>query len=60
MHQMENGGFVYEANKLVAIPLCQEALDYCMSTQTENSSFVNFRRIALFHYKGSGRKRLGK
>jgi hypothetical protein len=24
-------GFVYDANKLVAIPLCQEALDYCTS-----------------------------
>jgi hypothetical protein len=45
-----HGRFVYDANELVAIPLCQEALDYCTSTQTEKSSFVNFRRIALFYY----------
>jgi hypothetical protein len=44
-----HGGFVYDANELVAIPLCQEALDYCTSTQTEKSSFANFRRIALFY-----------
>ena len=36
------------ANKLIAIPLCHKALDYCTSTQTEKSSLVNFFRIALF------------
>jgi hypothetical protein len=55
-----HGGFVYNTNKLIAIPLCQEALDYCTSTQTEKSSFVNFCRIVFVITKGSGRKRLGK
>ena len=55
-----HGGFVYNANELIAISLCQGALDYCTSTQKERSSSVNFRRIAFFITKRSGRKRLGK
>ncbi len=55
-----HGGFVYDANKLVAIPLCQEALDDCTSTQTEKSSFVNFRRIALFYYEGQRQEKVRK
>jgi hypothetical protein len=55
-----HGGFVYDANELVAIPLCQEALDYCTSTQTEKSSFVNFRRIALFYYEGRRQEKVRK
>ena len=53
-----HGGFVYDANKLIAIPLCQEALDYCTSTQTEKSLFFNFRRIALFYYKGQRQEKV--
>jgi hypothetical protein len=52
-----HGGFIYDANEFNAIPLCQKAIDYCASTQTEKSSFVNFRRIALFlqgEAKGKG------
>ncbi len=55
-----HGGVVYDANELVAIPLCQEALDYCTSTQTEKSSFVNFRRIALLYYKGQRQEKVRK
>ena len=55
-----HGGFIYNANKLIAIPLCQEALDYCTSTQTERSSFVNFRRIALFYYEGQREEKVKK
>ena len=55
-----HGGFVYNANILTAIPLCQEALDYCASTQTEKSSFVNFRRIALLDYKGQRQEKIRK
>ena len=54
-----HGGFVYDANDLIAIPLCQEALDYCTSTYTEKSAFVNFRRIALF-YKGQPQEKVRK
>jgi hypothetical protein len=55
-----HGGFVCDANKLIAIPLCQEALDYCTSTQTEKSSFVNFCRIALFYYEGQRQEKVRK
>ena len=55
-----HGGFVYDANELVAIPLCQEALDYCTSTQTEKSSFVNFRRIVLIYFKGQRQEKVRK
>ena len=34
-----HGGFVYDANELVALPLCQDALDYCTSTAEVKSSF---------------------
>ena len=40
-----HGGFIYNANELVAIPLCQQA-------PTEKSMFVNFCRISLFYYEG--------
>jgi hypothetical protein len=53
-------GFVYDANVLIAIPLCQEVFDYCTATQTEKSSFVNFRRIALFYYKGQWQEKVRK
>jgi hypothetical protein len=32
-----HGGFIFDANKLIAFGLCQEALDYCTSTQKERS-----------------------
>ena len=51
------GGFINNTNKLIAIPLCQEALYDCTWTQTYKSSFVNFCRIALFIARGSTRKR---
>ena len=37
-----HGGYVYDANEEVAIPLCKEALDYCCSTSTVKNEFVNF------------------
>lgn len=48
-----HGGFVYDANEVVAIPLCKEALDYCCSTSTVKNEFVNFRNLTLFYYDGS-------
>ena len=47
-----HGGFVYDANEMVALPLCQEALDYCTSTAEMKSSFVRFRRGYFLGYKG--------
>ena len=48
-----HGGLVYDANEVVALPLCQEALDYCTSTAEVKSSFVNFRRGYFLRYKGT-------
>jgi hypothetical protein len=48
-----HGGFIYDANEVVALPLCQEALDYCTSTETQKSTFIEFRRGFLFQYMGS-------
>ena len=47
-----HGGYVYDANEVVAIPLCKEALDYCCSTTTVKNGFVSFRKATLFYYDG--------
>jgi hypothetical protein len=47
-----HGGFIYNANERVAIPLCQEALDYCTCTPTDKSLFVEFRRGFMLQYVG--------
>ena len=48
-----HGGFIYDANEEVALPLNQEALDYCVSTEVQKSKFENFRRGVLFSYMGT-------
>jgi hypothetical protein len=48
-----HGGYVYDANEEVAIPLCKEALDYCCSTSTVKNKFVSFRKATLFFYEGT-------
>jgi hypothetical protein len=53
-----HGGFVYDANEVVALPLCQEALDYCTSTAEVKSSFVRFRRGYFLRYKGTKKHKL--
>lgn len=47
-----HGGYVYDANEVVTIPLCKEALDYCCSTPTVKNAFVSFRKVTLFFYDG--------
>jgi hypothetical protein len=47
-----HGGLIYDENEVVALPLCQEALDYCTSTETQESTFVEFRRGYLLQYMG--------
>ena len=54
-----HGGNVYDANEVVALPLCQEALDYCTSTAEVNSSFVRFR-CGYFGARGPKRRNLFK
>ena len=53
-----HGGFIYDANEIVAIPLCQKALDYCTCTPTEKSTFIDFRRGFMFRYVGGKKHRI--
>jgi hypothetical protein len=55
-----HGGFIYDANETLAIPLTQEALDYCSSTETVKSTFVEFWRGYTFAYKGKKPSRIEK
>ena len=48
-----HNGFIYDANESKAIPLCQEGLDLCCSTESKKCVFVRFWRGYVFHYKGS-------
>jgi hypothetical protein len=53
-----HGGFVYDANEEIALPLCQEALDYCTSSATRKSRFLHFHRTLLFKYDGTKKSRI--
>ena len=53
-----HGNYVYDANEDVALPLCQEALDYCSSTPNVQSSFLCFYREFLIRYKGNKKQRI--
>ena len=55
-----HGGFIYDANEVVALPLCKDALDYCTSTEQKRSKFVEFRRGYLFRYMGQKPKYIHK
>ena len=55
-----HGGYVYDANEIVALPLCTEALNYCTSTALVKSTFVEFRRGYMFQYEGQRKERLAK
>ena len=52
-----HGNFIYDANEAVALPLCDEALDYCTSTATVKSTFVAFKFGYRFFYAGEKSKR---
>ncbi len=43
-----HGGYVYYANEVIALPLCEEALNYCTSTALVKSEFVCFWRGYIF------------
>ena len=55
-----HGGFVYDANEVVALPLCQESLDYCTSTEESKTSFVRFRRGYFLRYKGTKKMKVDR
>jgi hypothetical protein len=43
---------VYDANEVVAIPLCKEALDYCCSTTMVKNEFMSFWEVSIFFQGG--------
>jgi hypothetical protein len=43
-----HGGYVYDANEAVAIPLCKES---CSTSRVKNE-FVSFRKATLFFFEG--------
>ena len=55
-----HGGYVYDANEVIAIPLCKEALDYCCSTETMKNTFVSFCRVTTFQYLGKEKEKYRK
>jgi hypothetical protein len=55
-----HGGYVYDANETVALPLCDEALNYCTSTPLVKSTFVGFRRGYIFCYEGQRKQKLAR
>jgi hypothetical protein len=56
-----HGGFIYDANETIALPLCNEAaLNNCTSTSLVKSNFVNFRRGCILKYKGTQKSKIAK
>jgi hypothetical protein len=55
-----HGGFVYDANELVDIPLCQEAWIIARQHKQRRVRLLTSAELRYFIMKGSGRKRLGK
>jgi hypothetical protein len=52
-----HGGFVYNANEGVAIPLCKQSLDYCCSSSTVKNELVSFWKATLFFLREKVKKR---
>ena len=46
--------WVFDANEKIALPLCKEALDYCVSTKDQKFEFVKF--TSGFYYREQGKK----
>ena len=55
-----HGGFIFDANEHVALPLCPEALDYCTSTAYIKTTFVDFKRAWLYRYRGKQTNRIAR
>ena len=55
-----HGGFIYDGNEKIGLPLCQEALDYCTSTSVVKSKFVKFRRGYILRYEGTKKQKLAR
>ena len=48
-----HGGYIFDSNEKLALPLCQAALDFCTCSQEKNSVFLGFKKGILFQYKGN-------
>ena len=55
-----HGGYLYNANEVIALPLCEEALNYCTYTALVKSEFVRFRPGYIFQYEGQRKEKLAK
>ena len=55
-----HGNFIYDANEAFALPLCDEALDYCTSTSTVKSTFIRFKFGFRFYYNGEKASRCSR
>ncbi len=51
---------MYDANEVVALPLCDKALNYCTSTALVESTFIEFRRGYIFRYGGQKKQKLAR
>ncbi len=51
---------MYDANKVVALPYCDKALNYCTSTPLVKSSFIEFWRVYIFQYEGQKKQKLAR
>ena len=47
--------WIFDANEMVAIPLCKSGLDYCVSTIDQRNEFVKF--TSGFYYREQGKKK---
>ena len=55
-----HGNFIYDANEPVALPLTDEALDYCTSTENVKTSFICFKFGFRFFYEGTRAGKLSR
>ena len=55
-----HGDFIFDSNERVALRLCNEALDYCTSTEMVQSKFVSFKLGYRFLYEGKRPLRCSK
>jgi hypothetical protein len=55
-----HGNYVFDANEPVALRLCNDSLDYCTSTETVKSTFVEFKRGYVYRYCGKNEKRIAR
>ena len=48
-----HGGFIFDSNESIAIPLRHMSLNYCSSNNDRKATFLGFHKGILFQYKGT-------